>query len=86
LVPKTPSFTARVSSASSAGIGFIRLTPPFSASRRLFQQNQGEADMNRRERRAGSVENDPKWPCRREMLSDCDFRHRHLATNNSEKS
>jgi hypothetical protein len=31
-VPKTPSFTARVSSASSVGIGFIRRTLPFSAS------------------------------------------------------
>ena len=27
LVPKTPSLTARASSASSPGIGFIRLTP-----------------------------------------------------------
>jgi len=32
LVPKTPSFTARVSSLSSAGIAFIRLTPSFSGS------------------------------------------------------
>ncbi len=41
LVPKTPSFTARASSASSAGIGFIRLTPSFSASSPLSTFRKG---------------------------------------------
>ena len=41
LVPKTPSFTARASSASSSGIGFIRLTPSFSASRPLSTFRKG---------------------------------------------
>ena len=41
LVPKTPSFTARESSVSRVGIGFIRLTPSFSASRPLSHFTKG---------------------------------------------
>ncbi len=41
LVPKTPSFTARASSSSSPGIGFIRLTPSFSASSPLSTLRNG---------------------------------------------
>jgi hypothetical protein len=41
LVPKIPSFTARVRRASSAGIGFIRLTPSFSASSPLSTFKKG---------------------------------------------
>ena len=41
LVPKTPSFTARVSSASSSGIGLISWTPSFSASSPLSTFTKG---------------------------------------------
>ena len=41
LVPKMPSFTARASSASRPGIGFIRLTPSASASSPLSTFRKG---------------------------------------------
>jgi len=41
LVPTTPSFAARASKASRSGIGFIRLTPPFSTSSPLSTFRKG---------------------------------------------
>src|SRR5262245_40038994 len=41
LVPNTPRLTARSSSGSTSGIGFIRLTPSFSAARPLSTLTKG---------------------------------------------
>ena len=51
LVPKTPSFTARVRRASSAGIGFIRLTPSFSAFQPFADLQKGVFPKESRNRR-----------------------------------
>ena len=53
LVPNTPSFTARASSGSSAGIGFIRLTPSLSAASPLSTFRKGTTPRSS-QRKAGT--------------------------------